>query len=93
MISSKSLENPSLTRDRPMVLIPVSPGVLVSTWHLGDLQTLGIPCNKLVGRNVPSASSRQEIQGSHLIITGKEQAGQPVKVETIMLIWPQYMIA
>jgi len=54
----------------------------VGTWHLGNLHLLGKPCNKVVGRDVPTASSRQEVQGSFPVTTGKKQSKQPVKVKT-----------
>lgn len=44
------------------------------TWHLGDLHPLSKPCKKVVGWDVPTANSRQEVQESCPATAEKKQA-------------------
>lgn len=45
----------------------------MGTRHLGDLHPLSKPCKKVVGWDVPTASSRQEVQESCPVTAEKKQ--------------------
>lgn len=70
-----------------MVMIPVSPGGPGEHMAPGRSANLWHTLQQGGGRNIPSTSSRKEVQGSCPVITGKKQVSQPVQVETKILIW------